>query len=87
MNAIEERITRILLDDFKVRVDPIGPDSTFADLGFDSLVIVELTLVLDNEFGIALEDGELSDMMTIAEAAEVVATKSPVKGTVKGTVA
>lgn len=78
MKSIEERIVKILLDDFKVRYQPIGPETTFADLSFDSLVIVELALVLDNEFGIGLEDGELTDSMTITEAAELVAVKAAV---------
>lgn len=78
MNSIEERITKILLDDFKVRPEAIGPDTTFADLSFDSLVIVELALVLDNEFGIALDEGELTETMTITEAAELTVAKGAV---------
>ena len=78
MNSIEERIAKILLDDFKVRHESIGPDTTFADLNFDSLVIVELTLVLDNEFGLTIEYGELTDSMTIADAANLVVAKGAV---------
>jgi acyl carrier protein len=75
MTYLEERITKILLDDFKVRAEYIGPGTAFGDLGFDSLVIVELALVLDTEFGIALADGELTDTMTVADAAELLMTK------------
>ncbi|MPZ83087.1 MAG: acyl carrier protein [Actinophytocola sp.] len=78
MTAIEECITKILLEDFKVRDGSICRDTTLADLGFDSLVIVELALVLDNEFGIALEDGELADSMTITDAAELLVAKGAV---------
>jgi acyl carrier protein len=78
MASLEERITRILLDDFKVRHDTIGVETTLADLSFDSLVIVELALVLENEFGVALDDGELTEAMTISEAAELFRLKGPV---------
>jgi acyl carrier protein len=78
MTSIEERITKILLDYFKVRRESIGPDTTFTDLNFDSLVLVELTLVLDNEFGTVIEYGELTDTMTIADAANLVAAKGAV---------
>jgi len=78
MKSIEERITKILLEDLKVWHESIDPNATFAELGFDSLVIVELSLVLDNEFGIALEDGELTGRMTIADAAELMAVKGAV---------
>lgn len=75
MQSIEERITTILRDDFKVRQDAIGQETTFADLSFDSLVIVELALVLNNEFGVSLEDGELANTMTIADAAKLMVVK------------
>jgi acyl carrier protein len=75
MTYLEERITKILLDDFKVPAEALGPDTAFGELGFDSLVIVELALVLDTEFGVALADGELTDAMTVADAAELLASK------------
>lgn len=79
-SIIEERITKILLDDFKIQHESIGPDTVFAELGFDSLVLVELALVLDIEFGIQLDDGELTDSMTISEAAELLVAKGAVPG-------
>jgi acyl carrier protein len=75
MTFLEERITKILLDDFKVQQEDISPDTAFGDLGFDSLVIVELALVLDTEFGVELEDGELTDTMTVADAAQLLVAK------------
>jgi acyl carrier protein len=78
MKLIEERIARILLDDFKIRHDFIGPETTFAELSFDSLVIVELTMALDSEFGVALGEGTLTDQMTIADAAELIVGKGAV---------
>jgi acyl carrier protein len=78
MKTIEERITKVLLDDFKIQHESISADATFADLSFDSLVIVELAMVLDGEFGITLEFGELTDTMTITEAAELMMAKGAV---------
>lgn len=78
MESIEERITKILLDDFQVQHGSVGSDTTFADLSFDSLVIVELALVLDNEFGVGIEDGELTDTMTITDVAELMVVKGAV---------
>lgn len=75
MMSLQERITKILLDDFKIQQEHIGQDTAFGDLGFDSLVIVELALVLDTEFGVTLEDGELTDTMTVADAAQLLVAK------------
>ena len=74
-SMIEERIIKILLDDFKVQYESITSETLFAELGFDSLVLVELALVLDTEFGIAIEDGELTDTMTIGDAADLLIEK------------
>lgn len=79
-SMIEERIIKILLDDFKVVYESITSETLFAELGFDSLVLVELALVLDTEFGVALEDGELTDSMTIADAADLLIEKGAVPG-------
>ena len=75
MEAIRERIIAILLEDFTVARGAIGPDSAFNELGIDSLVIAELALLLRNEFGVTIVLGELSETMTISEAAELVANK------------
>ena len=78
MNAIEGRIAEILASHFKIDPGVVDSDVTFAELRFDSLVLVELGLVLDKEFGIAIDDNELAEEMTIADAADLVAAKGAV---------
>lgn len=78
MKSIEQRIIRILLDDFKVPFGEVGPDTAFRDLSIDSLVIVELALLLRNEFRVTIRDGELTETMTVAEAAALLASKGAV---------
>jgi acyl carrier protein len=78
VRSIEERITKVLVEVFKLPAGSVCPATTFADLGFDSLVLVELTLVLGNEFGVPLEDGELRDRMTVEETAQVLVAKGAV---------
>jgi acyl carrier protein len=78
MNGIEERITTVLTEQFKIEREAIAAEVTFGSLKFDSLVLIELGLILDKEFDIALEDGELTDAMTIRDAADLVAAKGAV---------
>ncbi|WP_371579516.1 phosphopantetheine-binding protein [Streptomyces sp. NBC_01314] len=78
MNQSQKIIADIMSDHFKVDRQLIHSDATFADIRFDSLVLVELALVLENELDIRVADGELHDHMTIAEAAELVAAKKAV---------
>lgn len=75
MNATEERILGVLSSQFKIDPDGIGADRTFADLSIDSLVIIEIGLALEDEFGVPISDGELQDGMTIGDAADLIAAK------------
>lgn len=75
MNAIEERITEVLSARFKVERSAIEPDVTFAGLAFDSLATIQLALGLEEEFGVIIDDDELTGFMTVSDAAAVIAAK------------
>ncbi|MDQ0681171.1 MULTISPECIES: acyl carrier protein [Streptomyces] len=75
MHAFEERIAKVLSTDFEITPDAVDSDVTLALLKFDSLTLVELALVLEKEFGITVEEGELTDTMTIGDTAALVAAK------------
>jgi acyl carrier protein len=67
--------TTLLTDTFGVPEDQVAPDATFEALGLDSLDVVELTLVLEEETGVKLEDEELEDVRTVGDAIDKVAEK------------
>ena len=75
MNETEERISALLTDRFKVKQSAIGPEATLGSLSFDSLVLIEFGLVLDKEFDVLMEDGELTEEMTVGTLAELLRTK------------
>lgn len=65
----------ILVDTFDVPADEVTAEATFESLGLDSLDVVELTLVLEEETGVKLEDEELEDVRTVQDAIDKVAGK------------
>ncbi|WP_149183554.1 phosphopantetheine-binding protein [Streptomyces sp. TRM49041] len=75
MQDIEQRVSALLSDQFKVKADTIQPDVTLGKLSFDSLVLIELGLVLDKEFGVEIDDGELTEHHTIEGLVELLAAK------------
>jgi acyl carrier protein len=75
MHAFEERIAKVLSTDFEISPDAVDSEVTLALLKFDSLTLVELALVLEKEFGITVEEGELTDTMTIGDTAALLAAK------------
>ncbi|HSP46832.1 MAG TPA: acyl carrier protein [Clostridiaceae bacterium] len=51
-----EKVKAIMADKLSISEDEITMDSTFEDLGADSLDIVELVMALEEEFDIEISD-------------------------------
>ncbi|MER5548924.1 acyl carrier protein [Streptomyces sp. NPDC002589] len=62
----------ILVSKLKVEPELVTPDATREDVELDSLAIVELAMVLEKEFGIAVTDDELLDTENIGSMATLI---------------
>ena len=67
---IFEKLAALLSEQFGVAVDSITMDTSFEDLGADSLDIVEMTMAVEEEFG--LEDMDEEDLSGISTVADLV---------------
>ena len=67
---IFEKLAALLSEQFGVDVDSITMDTSFEDLGADSLDIVEMTMAVEEEFG--LEDMDEEDLSGISTVADLV---------------
>ena len=67
---IFEKLAALLSEQFGVDVDSITMDTSFEDLGADSLDIVEMTMAVEDEFG--LEDMDEEDLSGISTVADLV---------------
>ena len=76
---INSQLTTILTDQFGVPADEITEDATFEALGLDSLDLVEVTLVIDEELGIRIPDERLGDIQTPGDAVDVLIDLSTVE--------
>ncbi|BAJ28545.1 MULTISPECIES: phosphopantetheine-binding protein [Kitasatospora] len=70
-----EEIKAILVHKLKVTPEQVTPEATREDIELDSLAVVELSLVLETEFGVSVTDDELLDTETIGEMAELVESR------------
>lgn len=61
----------ILTSQFGVPAEELTDDATFEALGLDSLDLVEVTLVIDEELGIRIPDDRLGDITTTGDAVTV----------------
>jgi acyl carrier protein len=72
MDTIYPQLASLIASSFGIPEDQITPDTTFEDLEFDSLALVELAVVVQHEFGLKIEDDALDAGDTLARAAELI---------------
>ena len=63
---IEEQVKNIVVEQLGVSVDEVVPEASFVDdLGADSLDLVELVMVLEEEFGKEIPDEDAEKIQTV----------------------
>ena len=70
---IEARVKEIIVEQLNVEEDEVTPDAAFqADLGADSLDIVELIMALEEAFGVEISDEEAEKLQTVGAAIDFI---------------
>lgn len=73
---IFEKIAALLAEQFGVEADSITMDTSFEDLGADSLDIVELTMAVEEEFGLEnMDEDDLSGIASVGDLVNYLKTK------------
>ena len=73
---IFEKLAALLSEQFGVDVDSITMDTSFEDLGADSLDIVEMTMAVEEEFGLEdMDEADLSGISTVADLVRYLKSK------------
>ena len=65
---IEERVTKIIVEQLGVTPEEVIPDADFVDdLGADSLDTVELVMKFEEEFGLEISDEDAERMKKVRD--------------------
>jgi acyl carrier protein len=73
---IYERLKKIVIEELEVTEDAVRPEAKFQeDLGADSLDVVELTMKIEDEFGIKIPDEDVEKLLTIEDAVNYIEEK------------
>ena len=73
---MEEKIKQIISEQLGVKLYEVLPNADLMqDLGADSLDLVELTMELEDKFGIEIPDEEAEKLNTVNEIIEYIKTK------------
>jgi acyl carrier protein len=72
--SIQTRVVDALVE-FGAERDAIAPDATFESLDVDSLDLVELAQIVEDEYGVEMRETELADIKTVGQAIDFVAER------------
>lgn len=73
---IFDKLVELLSEQFSVEADTIQKDTSFEDLGADSLDIVELSMALEEEFDMGeMAEEDLANIHTIGDLVTYIKSK------------
>jgi acyl carrier protein len=81
MDGVQRRVLRVMTDWCGPRDTELTPETRLADLGLDSLTLLEVSLGLQKEFGVAVDDEEMAEAVTVAELVALVGRQLEVRET------
>ena len=75
--STEEKVKNIIIEQLGVSADEVVPEASFVDdLGADSLDLVELVMVLEEEFGKEIPDEAAEKIQTVQDAISYIQSTS-----------
>ena len=71
---IEQRVFQAL-EEFGAEADQINPDAEFEAMDVDSLDLVELAQIVEDEYGVQLKGEDMEGVKTVRQAVDLVMSK------------
>jgi acyl carrier protein len=72
---VEARVIETLAS-FGPDADQITRESTFQELDIDSLDLVELAQVVEDEYGVVLKGEDMKDLKTVGDAIDLIVSRA-----------
>ena len=73
MSTVLERVKKVVVDQLSVDENLVTPEASFtADLGADSLDIVELIMALEEEFDLEIPEAEAEKITSVGDVVEYI---------------
>ena len=73
---VEQRITQALIE-FGAEPDRISADAEFEELDVDSLDLVELAQISEDEWGVQIKGEDMEGIKTVGQAIDLVVSRMP----------
>lgn len=72
MEDTQKKVTAIIAEKLSIPADNITLESTFKDLGADSLDIVEIIMAFEENFGVEIKDEDAEKIKCVGEAVNLI---------------
>ena len=72
---IEQRVIDALVE-FGEERENLTPTARFEDLEVDSLDLVELAQIVEDEYGVEIKDSDLDKVQTVGDVVDLIAARS-----------
>ena len=79
-----QRVRSVIANSQRIPIDNVTIDSSFQELGIDSMDAVNILFGLESEFDISIPDDETKDIRTVRQMAEGVAKLVAAKAEASG---
>jgi acyl carrier protein len=76
---VESRVIEVLAS-FGPDADQITRDSTFEELDIDSLDLVELAQIVEDEYGVVLKGEDMKDLQKVGDAIDLIVSRTDTEG-------
>jgi acyl carrier protein len=71
MDALTSFVTDFLAEKLDIPTAELAADQPLEELGIDSLVLVELAVILEDKFRVAVDDDQLTGEQTLTDVVEL----------------
>ena len=76
-NELIEKVNRVVADEFEVEVSEISEDKNIKEtLNLDSLSLVDLVALIEEEFSVKIQGSEMSSIQTFGNLYDYLANKA-----------
>jgi len=76
VNEVFEKVKNLFVDELGIDAEKVTMEAKLEeDLDIDSLGIVEVVMAFEDEFGIEIDDEELTDVGTVGQAVNLLHSK------------
>jgi acyl carrier protein len=73
--AVEARIVEALAS-FGPDIEQVTREATFEELDIDSLDLVELAQIVEDEYGVVLKGEDMKELKTVGDAVDLIASRA-----------